>query len=93
VLLESIEKIGAGNWKVIVDYMTSSIWGFNKTLRQVEDHYWDLYMGVHGLCLPKSAIVNDSVVDVALLLEKEEFRGDDSNVSKFIILCIILCII
>ncbi len=46
--MPGIEKFGAGNWKTIADYL-----GTNKTSRQLEEHYWEGYMGVHGFCLPQ----------------------------------------
>jgi transcriptional adapter 2-alpha len=39
---------GCGNWKAISDLMGT------KSTKQVEEHYWELYMGVHGYCLPKT---------------------------------------
>ena len=40
-LLEGIDKCGAGNWKVIAEYM-----GTGKSAKQLEEHYWEVYMGV-----------------------------------------------
>jgi len=48
MLLEGVEKYGAGNWKSIADYL-----GTGKTVRQLEEHYWEGYMGIHGHCLPQ----------------------------------------
>ena len=42
-----IDKFGVGNWKVIAEYL-----GTGKSTRQVEEHYWEGYMGTHGYCLP-----------------------------------------
>lgn len=41
-----IEKHGMGNWRTISELMET------KSPKQVEEHYWDHYMGVHGYCLP-----------------------------------------
>jgi transcriptional adapter 2-alpha len=51
LLLEGIDKCGAGNWKTIAEYL-----GTGKTARQVEEHYWEGYMGRHGYCLPTATI-------------------------------------
>jgi transcriptional adapter 2-alpha len=56
LMLEGIDKSGCGNLKNISDYIGT------KTLKQVEEHYWELYMGVHGYCLPSSTIVNEESV-------------------------------
>eukprot|EP01034_Spumella_vulgaris_P034696 gene34696-42796_t len=53
-LLDAIEKYGVGNWKTIAENVLS-----NKTTKQVEDHYWETYMGSHGYCLPTKTILND----------------------------------
>ena len=53
MLLEGIEKYGAGNWKTIADYL-----GTGKTANTLEAHYWELYMGHHGQCLPRTAQVD-----------------------------------
>jgi len=47
LMLEGIEKCGVGNWKLIADYI-----GNGKTTKNVEEHYWETFMGVHGYCLP-----------------------------------------
>ena len=54
LLLEGIDKCGAGNWKVIAEYM-----GTGKSAKQLEEHYWEVYMGVHGRCLPAKMITTD----------------------------------
>jgi transcriptional adapter 2-alpha len=51
LMLEGIDKCGVGNWKVISEYMDGS-----KTPKQLEEHYWEVYMGRHGHCLPKTVI-------------------------------------
>ena len=54
LLLEGIDKCGAGNWKVIAEYM-----GTGKSVKQLEEHYWETYMGTHGRCLPHKMITTD----------------------------------
>lgn len=56
MLLDCIEKHGMGNWKVISEILEN-----NRTAKQVEDHYWELYMGVHGYCLPASFLRESEV--------------------------------
>ncbi|RYG68101.1 hypothetical protein EON64_05925 [archaeon] len=56
MLLDCIEKHGMGNWKVISEMLEN-----NRTAKQVEDHYWELYMGVHGYCLPASFLQGGEV--------------------------------
>lgn len=51
-----------GNWKAIAEYLNTG-----KTTKQVEDHYWDLYMGIHGYCLPQKFNWNDQLVETAAL--------------------------
>ncbi len=51
LLLEGIDKCGAGNWKVIAEYI-----GTGKSTKQLEEHYWETYMGRHGRCLPAKMI-------------------------------------
>lgn len=52
MLLEGIEKFGAGNWKFIAEYL-----GTGKSIKALEEHYWEVYMGRHGHCLPRVACV------------------------------------
>jgi len=47
-MLDGILAQGCGNWKAISDLMGT------KSTKQVEEHYWEHYMGVHGYCLPAS---------------------------------------
>lgn len=42
-----IQKYGAGNWKEISAFMDS-----DKKEKKLDEHYWQLYMGRHGVCLP-----------------------------------------
>lgn len=58
-----IEKCGVGNWKVIADYI-----GTSKTTKQVEEHYWEHYMGAHGYCLPSKTIIGDEFVPTETLI-------------------------
>lgn len=55
MLLEGIEKFGAGNWKSVSEHIG------NKTARQCDEHYWETYMGVFGHCLPSKTLVADNV--------------------------------
>lgn len=57
LMLEGIDKCGVGNWKVISEYMNGS-----KTPKQLEEHYWETYMGRHGHCLPQTVLGQDNVV-------------------------------
>lgn len=34
----------------------------------MEDHYWDLYMGIHGYCLPQKTYNQDELVDTRSLI-------------------------
>jgi len=54
-LLDGIEKHGCGNWKTISEFI-----GTGKTIQAVEKHYWELYMGVHGYCLPPTVLGEDN---------------------------------
>ena len=54
LLLEGIDKCGVGNWKVIAEYINT-----NKTAKQLEEHYWEHYMGRHGKCLPPTVLGAD----------------------------------
>ena len=49
-MFTAIEKCGVGNWKACSEYIGT------KSLKQVEDHYWESYMGVHGYCLPVTVV-------------------------------------
>jgi hypothetical protein len=71
LLLEGIDKCGCGNWKTIADYIG------NKTLKQVEEHYWEVYMGVHGQCLPSKTILNDELVSTQSIISSS---SSDQNV-------------
>ena len=62
LLLEGIDRFGVGNWKNIGDYMGS------KNTKQVEEHYWEVYMGVHGYCLPTKTILQDEGNESTLVL-------------------------
>jgi len=78
LLLEGIEKCGAGNWKTIAEYISSTIVpkGAERTAKQVEEHYWELYMGVHGYCLPAKTISpsGEFVETESLLTSKDANR-------------------
>jgi hypothetical protein len=55
-----IERHGMGNWKTISEYINT-----NKTTKAVEEHYWELYMGTHGYCLPTQFMWKDQLQDTA----------------------------
>ena len=79
LLLEGIERYGAGNWKTIADYISSSVvpQGVGKSYKQIEEHYWELYMGIHGYCLPVRTIApsGEFVETMTLLTDKDADRG------------------
>ena len=70
LLLEGIEKCGAGNWKLIADYI-----GNGKTSKNIEEHYWETYMGVHGYCLP----VETFDTDKNTILTQNFIKSNDCN--------------
>jgi transcriptional adapter 2-alpha len=75
LLLEGIERCGAGNWKTIADYINSSVvpQGVGKSHKQVEEHYWERYMGVHGNCLPaKYVAASGELADTAPVLQDKD---------------------
>jgi transcriptional adapter 2-alpha len=59
MLLEGIDKFGVGNWKTIAEYLNT-----NKTTRQLEEHYWEFYMGQHGECLPSTILSNGQEISI-----------------------------
>lgn len=61
-----IDKFGVGNWKVISEFLDNS-----KTVKQVEDHYWQTYLGTHGYCLPSKCILGSEVVEMTSLFPTE----------------------
>lgn len=75
LLLESVEKFGAGNWKQISDYISTphNLPGVGKTNKQCEEHYWELYMGIHGYCLPAKALnPAGELVDIEPMLTSKD---------------------
>ena len=79
-LLEGIDKFGVGNWKFVSEFIGS------KGLKQVEEHYWESYLGVHGYCLPCLTIIEDELVpterfSAPINLESEEFKYSDLSES------------
>ena len=54
VYLLGIEKHGMGNWKTIGESM-----GLGRTAKQIEEHYFEKYMGVHGYCLPAKTVLHN----------------------------------
>lgn len=67
-----------GNWKNVADYI-----GTGKTHKQIEEHYFELYMGVHGYCLPSKTITADGAVDTLSLCPNsgavDTFDGSSST--------------
>eukprot|EP00607_Mallomonas_marina_P009552 CAMPEP_0182419550 /NCGR_PEP_ID=MMETSP1167-20130531/3983_1 /TAXON_ID=2988 /ORGANISM="Mallomonas Sp, Strain CCMP3275" /LENGTH=297 /DNA_ID=CAMNT_0024594531 /DNA_START=202 /DNA_END=1091 /DNA_ORIENTATION=- len=55
LLLEGIDKFGAGNWKTVSEYVGS------KTTRQCDEHYWEVYLGIYGHSLPPKTFFPDSL--------------------------------
>jgi transcriptional adapter 2-alpha len=76
-VLKGIEKYGVGNWKVISEKVDIS-----KTVKQMEDHYWQLYLGVHGYCLPCQYTTLDGVRNVADSFPHPHEVATDSGVEE-----------
>eukprot|EP01038_Epipyxis_sp_PR26KG_P004953 gene4953-6926_t len=77
LLLEGIDKFGFGNWKTIADYISF------KTAKQVEEHYNELYLGLHGYCLPQKTIKEDKVVNTfELLTNSLSNQIDDMKINE-----------
>ena len=65
-----------GNWKVIADVLNTG-----KTVKQVEDHYWQSYLGSHGYCLPSKCMVDNEVMETSTLFPQEPaIDGDGKEV-------------
>jgi len=75
-LLDGIEKCGVGNWKVIADFIGT------KQSKQCEEHYWELYMGVHGYCLPPKTLDQDVLVPTESILHKIVASSSSSTSSS-----------
>jgi transcriptional adapter 2-alpha len=58
----AIDKFGVGNWRVISEKFLP-----DKTTKQIEDHYWELYMGIYGYCLPQKCLVDNVLTDTETL--------------------------
>ena len=63
-IVVGIDKFGMGNWKGISEYIGT------KSLKQVDDHYWDLYMGRHGYCLPPSVVYDEEEIPIESFINK-----------------------
>lgn len=50
-----------------------------KTVKQVEDHYWLLYMGTHGCCLPKHFTTEEAVLCTGDLFPEISSLNVDEN--------------
>lgn len=53
-----------GNWKTISDLLLP-----HKSTKQIEEHYWELYMGVHGYCLPSKVLLSETPVETCSLID------------------------
>jgi len=53
-LIEQIQKWGVGNWKIISEQL-----GTGKSTKNCEEHYWELYMGRFGKCIPLKTLKDD----------------------------------
>jgi hypothetical protein len=58
-----MEKCGFGNWKNIADYIST------KTMKQVEDHVYDVYFKLCGYCLPQTFLHNEQFDSVPTVEE------------------------
>lgn len=74
VLLIGLEKYGVGNWKAIADFL-----GSNKTAKQIEEHYWQLYMGIQGYCLPQECLIDNEVTQLSQLYLNEPTIDAEGN--------------
>jgi hypothetical protein len=61
-----MEKCGFGNWKNIADYIST------KTMKQVEDHVYDVYFKLCGYCLPQTFLHNGQVASTSEYLQKQD---------------------
>lgn len=68
----AIDKFGPGNWKSCSEYIGT------KSTKQVEDHYWESYMGVHGYCLPSNVVAINSRSTFQTMDEYIEDVGKDN---------------
>jgi transcriptional adapter 2-alpha len=68
LLLDGIEEYGMGSWKDVAAHI-----GTKKT-KEVESHYWEVYMGRHGYCLPLETIIDGTTVPTETWI-------DDSSVT------------
>jgi transcriptional adapter 2-alpha len=65
IYFTGIDKFGVGNWKTVSDHVGS------KTARACDDHYWELYMGSYGHCLPAQYFDNDSLRELDIAVPSE----------------------
>jgi len=83
LLVEGVQRFGAGNARQISEYLQSvstisSSAVSNKSSKQVEDRYWDLYLGVHGYCLPSRTIS----VDGSVTCTQTVIDGDNADYER-----------
>jgi hypothetical protein len=72
-ILIGIQKYGAGNWKDICTVLDSG-----KKEKQLDEHYWQLYMGKHGVCLP----VEYSMDNYFTILDTLDLFPEEPNVHE-----------
>ena len=44
----------------------------SKNTRQCDEHYWDVYLGVYGHCLPIKTFINDNPCDTSSIVCQDE---------------------
>lgn len=71
-MLKGIEKYGMGNWLTI----SKEVFTGNRTPKQLEEHYFEFYMGIHGVCLPPQTMMNGVAVCT------ESFRDTNHEVHN-----------
>lgn len=63
-----------GNWKTISENNLPT-----KSSKQIEDHYWEMYMGLHGFCLPQNFLYQNEFVETSAYLSN--LRSENLHVS------------
>lgn len=80
LLLELIERFGMGNWKTISEKMLAA--GIAKSVKELETHYWETYLGRHGYCLPSNSIMSGEMVPTAqIIINGDGKNSDESDVN------------
>lgn len=75
-VLIGIQKYGSGNWKEISAFMDSG-----KKEKQLDEHYWQLYMGKHGVCLPVEFSIDNfqTMKDTIDIFPESENGGEEGS--------------